>query len=140
MYDREPPKTNYMKRYIYILLTMLSFMVGCSKDDNEVSLSSNKLYQTIWEGTLASYGSEDTPKVIQQFVVEFISTTEGKCVLPDFHEIQNFNYSIVDDIMTFQGSDVLCGDWYIISYSDEQIILQAYLPYKTIMTLNKILE
>ena len=27
----------------------------------------------------------------------------------------------------------------IISYSDEQIILQAYLPYKTIMTLDKIM-
>lgn len=113
-------------------------MVGCSKDDVDVSLSPNELYQTIWDGTLTSYGSDDTPEVIQQFVVEFISTTEGKCVLPDFHEIRNFNYSIVDDIMTFQGDNVLCGDWYIISYSDEQIILQAYLPYKTIMALNKI--
>ena len=129
-----------MRKYIYILVTLLPFMMGCSKDDVDVSLSPNELYQTIWDGTLTSYGSDDTPEVIQQFVVEFISTTEGKCVLPDFHEIRNFNYSIVDDIMTFQGDNVLCGDWYIISYSDEQIILQAYLPYKTIMTLNKILE
>lgn len=127
-----------MRKYIYILVTLLPFMVGCSKDDVDVSLSPNELYQTIWDGTLTSYGSDDTPEVIQQFVVEFISTTEGKCVLPDFHEIRNFNYSIVDDIMTFQGDNVLCGDWYIISYSDEQIILQAYLPYKTIMALNKI--
>lgn len=128
-----------MRKYIYILVTLLPFMMGCSKDDVDVSLSPNELYQTIWDGTLTSYGSDDTPEVIQQFVVEFISTTEGKCVLPDFHEIRNFNYSIVDDIMTFQGDNVLCGDWYIISYSDEQIILQAYLPYKTIMTLDKIM-
>lgn len=128
-----------MRKYIYILVTLLPFMMGCSKDDVDVSLSPNELYQTIWDGTLTSYGSDDTPEVMQQFVVEFISTTEGKCVLPDFHEIRNFNYSIVDDIMTFQGDNVLCGDWYIISYSDEQIILQAYLPYKTIMTLDKIM-
>lgn len=114
-------------------------MVGCSEDDSEIKLSPNELYQTIWEGTLTSYGSDDTPEVIQQFVVEFISTTEGKCVLEDFHEIRNFHFSIVDDIMTFHESEPLCGDWYIISYTEEQIILQAYLPYKTIMTLDKIM-
>ena len=128
-----------MKKYIYILLTILPFMVGCSEDDSEIKLSPNELYQTIWEGTLTSYGSDDTPEVIQQFVVEFISTTEGKCVLEDFHEIRNFHFSIVDDIMTFHESEPLCGDWYIISYTEEQIILQAYLPYKTIMTLDKIM-
>lgn len=129
-----------MRKYIYILVTLLPFMMGCSKDDVDVSLSPNELYQTIWDGTLTSYGSDDTPEVIQQFVVEFISTTEGKCVLPDFHEIRNFHFSILDDIMTFHGSEPLCGDWYIISYTEEQIILQAYLPYKTIITLNKIKE
>ena len=128
-----------MKKYIYILLTMLPFMVGCSEDDSEIKLSPNELYQTIWEGTLTSYGSDDTSEVIQQFVVEFISTTEGKCVLEDFHEIRNFHFSIVDNIMTFHESEPLCGDWYIISYTEEQIILQAYLPYKTIMTLDKIM-
>lgn len=127
-----------MKKYICILLAMLPFMVGCSKEEVGGDLSSNELYQTTWNGTMTSYGSTDTPSVVSQFVVEFISTTDGKCAVPDYHKTQNFHYSIVDSIITFQDTGILCGEWYIISYTDEQIILQSYRPHKMVITLNKI--
>lgn len=118
-----------MRKYFYIFVTALSFLVGCSKDD--VKLSPNELYQTVWEATFSSYD--------YQLVVEFLTTTEGKSVSPFFYETRKFQFSIVDDMMTFNGGGKeIEGDWFIISYSKEQIILHAYVPYEKIMTLSKI--
>lgn len=124
-------------KILFTLVASFLFM-GCDKDESNVKLTSDDLYQTIWEGSFVSYGSENTPEVTQTFVVEFISMTEGKCVLQDFHEIQVFEYTIKDSVVSFKGSYAMQGDWYIVDSSSEQITLQAYLPYKTVLTLKRI--
>lgn len=113
-------------------------MVGCSKDDVDVSLSPNELSQTIWDGSTTSYDSANNPGVTTSFILEFISNTEGKCVLQDLNEIQRFQYSVKESIISFNGSYAVSGDWYLIESSKDQLILQSYRPAKMIMTLSRI--
>ena len=116
-------------------MVLLPFLTGCSKDeDSELNLS-----QTIWEGCIAVYdASEEYSENAVILVLEFTSETEGKCILPKFSQIQGIRYVVADSIISFDGCIAISGDWYIIGCSKEQIILQAYLPYKQVMTLKRV--
>lgn len=128
-----------MKNITYLILTIVAtFIIGCSDNIENNIITSQQLSQTIWDGSTTSYDSANNPGVTTSFILEFISNTEGKCVLQDLNEIQRFQYSVKESIISFNGSYAVSGDWYLIESSKDQLILQSYRPAKMIMTLSRI--
>ena len=133
----EQIKSTQMNKLIYLILTLFTtVMVGCTPDNDDSLITSSQLSQTIWEGKTTSYDSEGNPGATTRFILEFLSETEGKCILQQFHEIKTFQYSINDSIVSFKGGYVE-GDWFITESSKDQIILLCYKSTKMVMTLNR---
>ena len=126
-----------MKKYICLLFAMLPLVVGCKKDEKNADLSAEALSQTIWDGSMTSYDSEDNPGVTTKLILEFLSETEGNCILPKLHDIQDFQYAVNKSVISFNGSLAVNGDWYIIEFSKKRLVLQSYIPTKMVMTLNR---
>ena len=116
---------------------MLPLVVGCKKDEKNADLSAEALSQTIWDGSMTSYDSEDNPGVTTKLILEFLSETEGNCILPKLHDIQDFQYAVNKSVISFNGSLAVNGDWYIIEFSKKRLVLQSYIPTKMVMTLNR---
>ncbi len=124
-----------MKKIIFAMVALLPLLTGCSKDENNTL----DLYQTVWSGKLIAYdASEEYSEVTETFVLEFISETEGSCALQELNVIQPFRYTLTGSILSINGSMAVCGDWYIVSHSRNEITLQAYQPYKMVIKLKRI--
>lgn len=127
-----------MKKFTCLVLTVIAtVIVGCSRDNKDNVMTSNTLSQTIWEGSMTSYDSEDNPGVTTKLILEFLSETEGNCILPKLHDIQDFQYAVNKSVISFNGSLAVNGDWYIIELSKKRLVLQSYIPTKMVMTLNR---
>ena len=113
-------------------------IMGCSRDNKDSVITLNQLSQTIWDGCVTSYDSDDNPSDIKTFVLEFISDTEGKYVEPGNYPIERFQYLLNKSILSFKGKYPISGDWYITKSSKNQITLLSYSSLKTIMTLERI--
>ena len=127
-----------MKRLVYMVLVLFPIIItGCDKNEDNTGVTSILLAQTIWNGSMTSYDTENTPGITTIFILEFTSETQGKCVLQELDEIQDFQYTIKESMLSINGSYAVAGDWHIIEHSHNQIVLQSYRPQKTIITLQK---
>lgn len=128
------------KNFIIVLFTiLLIFITSCNENQQDRMLTSSDLYQTIWKGTIEGFnGDEMTGRT--PLILEFLTSSSGKCIRLDENDdpIENgfFSYRIEDKIISF--SKDITGDWYIINYDTDSLILQSYSPHKLIMTLSKI--
>lgn len=124
-----------MKRLTYISLALFAlFIIGCKKD-KVTGITSEQLAQSIWEGNKTSYDTDDNPYVKTPLILEFLSETEGQCILQDSDSRTDFQYSTNRSLISFTKSPVVRGDWYILESSENHMILLSYNPRKTIMTL-----
>ena len=123
-----------MKKIIFAMAALLPLITGCSNEEDERV----NLYQTIWDGVRIAYVTEDNPSVSYTFVLEFVTETDGKCASEELHTLQYFTYTLTESVLTIDGSLAVCGDWYIVEHSKNEITLQAYQPYKVIMKLKRV--
>lgn len=131
---------NIMCRTCICLFVFLSaFLSGCDdEEDAKISLA-DVLYQTVWDVTETVYDNEDNIVVQTSSVLQFFSDSQGveirKDDSGDYDSTWDFNYEINDDVLIFSGS--LVGQWLVVEYTEDRIVLQSYLPEKHVMTLEK---
>lgn len=124
-----------MKKVLFAMVALLPLLTGCSNEEDEAV----NLYQTIWDGTRIAYDiNGENPSVSYTFVFEFVSETNGKCVLQELNTIQYFTYTLTESVLTIDGSMAMGGDWYIVEHSKNEITLQAYRPHKVILKLKRV--
>ncbi len=140
MQGSEHIKLKQMKKITCLLLTVIAIvLMGCSRDNDDIIVSSQQLSQTIWEGSRVSYDSEGNPHDKTTFILEFISDTEGKCAIQNSStKAFAFQYAIEKTILSFKGKYPVSGEWYITDSSKDKITLLSYRSDKTIITLNRI--
>ena len=69
--------------------------------------------------------------------MQFLNKESGKCI-PAYGDDSyegSFRYSIVKDMITFNGSIV--GNWTVVERTDKKMVLQAFLPNEFTMVLTK---
>ena len=139
MQGSEHIKLKQMKKNTCLLLTVIAIvLMGCSRDNDDIIVSSQQLSQTIWNGNITQYDSWNHPFGEVSFILEFVSDTEGNYIVPDQYPIKRFQYSVNESILSFIGSYPTSGEWYITKSSKNQITLLSYRSDKTIMTLERI--
>ena len=115
---------------------------GCSNVENgevEVVLTAQELIQSTWNGCITRYDKDETVGHKEFFIVQFLTESEGKYINGEGSgypsEVDKLFYQINNRIITFRHSIV--GEWTIMEKTKNQIILQAYLPQKHVMILDR---
>lgn len=125
----------FLKCALFCLTMLLA--VGCEKDES-FNVSPNNLTQTVWNAEVIDYDADDKEVTTEKFVVEFLVSKKGKCHKEGSYIIEEFTYEVYKSMISFKGSDLMGSDWYITKESKEQIVLQRFIPNKTVMTLNRV--
>lgn len=115
-------------------------MSGCD-DHDDVKLASlaDVLYQAVWNATETVYNEDGSIALQDTYIFQFLSESRGEIVERDdsgnLAWTSEFDYEIHDNIVTFKGGWV--GQWLVVEYTHDKVILQTYSPQKYVLTLER---
>lgn len=122
---------------ITFLITILS---GCKEEESNIQLFPEELCQTTWNVTETMYDKNENILFEESYIIQFITTNKGLQITKndsgEYDEKRNLWYNVEGKIITFNGA--LVGYWTIIEKSKNRIMLEAYLPRKYVMVLEKL--
>ncbi len=113
-------------------------MTACNNDDEpKIELTGEYLEATTWDAQLKGSTYPSGYPLSDHFVIQFLTKDIGKCI-PAYGETDyegSFIYSIIKDMITFNGSIV--GNWTLKEHSKSKMVLQSFQPYEFTLVLTK---
>ncbi len=132
-----------MKKFLLISLCLfctLAITTSCSNDDtvDTPSFVKGELFQTTWKGQQIIYDEQGNATSVDDFYVEFQEEPTAYYIETGKEEDQRryFKYKI-EGKMLYASSEIY-GHWTLIKKTKNEMILQAFLPEKSVMTLNRV--
>lgn len=128
-----------MNKLLTLLIALIwAAFTSCSSND-EPSIEKDSLAQTTWAGTDVCY-ENDEEIASTPFIVNFLTDTKAQYIFVD----ENGNpygdgelkYAIKGEIIYFSGAIV--GEWTIVEYNKNRMVLRSFQPKLHIMTLERI--
>lgn len=129
----------YMKSFFYLMMMSLLLLTSAcdNGDETEFVLSAQKLEQTTWKAT-RTVSDSSGKEYISHYMLQFLTNANGTYAdLDEGREYPDmtFSYSIDRRIFTFKR--LFPGDYTIMSANQEKLVLQAYLPEKCVIVLER---
>lgn len=133
-------KTFMSKICICLLVFLSAFLSGCDEHDDVKLVSlADVLYQAVWNATETVYNEDGSIALQDTYIFQFLSESRGEIVERDdsgnLAWTSEFDYEIHDNIVTFKGGWV--GQWLVVEYTHDKVILQTYSPQKYELTLER---
>lgn len=133
-------KTFMSKTCICLFVFLSAFLSGCDEhDDVKLASLADVLYQAVWNATETVYNEDGSIALQDTYIFQFLSESRGEIVERDdsgnLAWTSEFDYEIHDNIVTFKGGWV--GQWLVVEYTHDKVILQTYSPQKYVLTLER---
>lgn len=127
-----------MKKILFVLFSLcLVLTTSCGNDEPsyDLTLDQNELAQTTWKANQIKYDQNNNVTFSENSILEFIDEAQGNFNQwgPDATH-RHFNYIINKRLF-----NILCiyGSWTLIEKKKNRLVFQAYLPEKSILTLER---
>lgn len=111
--------SNFIKFRTWILVLLCAMLFSCHSDkEEEISLSTDDLAQTVWEGT-ATFNSPNADKPwTVPVLIEFYSSKKGLLIIEygrPSYESSEFNYSANGKAITLSTQSGIYSGYHIVT-------------------------
>lgn len=127
-----------IKLLFFVILSVV--LISCSDDDdNHFRFNEESLKQTVWEGTFIETNDDEVAIETKKIVFQFYTTEKGQYIInEEGHEtvMWDFNYLIDDKIIKISNGSLL-GNYTLLEFSKDKMILVILGTHKGTLSLNK---
>jgi hypothetical protein len=134
-----------MKKILFVLFSLcLVLTTSCGNDDEpsyDLTLEEDELAQTTWKANQSIYDVKGNETYSRDFTLEFEHASLAAYLLPvDGKMVRRWvEYHIDNKIVKIstQADHALSGSWTLTEKKKNRLVFQAYLPEKSILTLER---